>query len=164
MDPNLLLRRAAAIVSFMLVQSAFSADGIEAPSKGQTVYVPIYSEIWHGNTGQSGTADRELVSALVSIRNTDSKYPIRVLAAPYYNTTGLPISDYVPTPRMVAPFATLELFVEHREKEGGSGANFAIRWDATALVSPPIIEAVHTRVQSGRTMVFISRGKPISSP
>lgn len=157
-------RRFIAIVAFALALPTFASDGIDPQSKGQTVYVPIYSQIWHGNTGQSGKAVSENMSVLVSIRNTDPKSPIRVLAAPYYNTAGALIGDYLPAPRTIGPFATLELFVERRESEGGSGANFAVHWDATAPVSPPIVEALHSLVQAGRTMSFISRGKPISSP
>lgn len=63
------------------------------------------------------------MSVLVSVRNTDRKFTIRVIAAPYYNLVGVLVGDYLPTPRTVGPFETLELFVDNREKEGGSGAS-----------------------------------------
>jgi hypothetical protein len=140
------------------------AEGIEPPTKGQTVYVPIYSEIRHGNVASSGRADSTLMSVLVSVRNTDPSSPIRVVAAPYYNTDGILIRNSVQTPRVIAPFGTLELFVELRENAGGSGANYAIKWDAATPVSPPTIEALHSKFQAGYSVAFISRGRAISEP
>jgi hypothetical protein len=165
-SPTAGLRRtlAALCVGLAATGATFAQEAIDAPSKGQTVYVPVYSEVRYGNLNAAGKADTELMSVLVSIRNTDPKEAIRVVAAPYYDTAGRMIRDYLPTPRTVAPFGTLELFVEHRESDGGSGANFAIRWEAAKAVSPPIVEALHLRVQSGRTLGFVSRGKPISAP
>ena len=140
------------------------AEGIEPPTKGQTVYVPIYSEIRHGNVASPGRADSTLMSVLVSVRNTDPSNPIRVVAAPYYNTDGVLIRNSVQTPRVIAPFGTFELFVELRENAGGSGANYAIKWDAATPVSPPTIEALHSKFQAGYSVAFISRGRAISEP
>lgn len=142
-------------------------DNIDLPSRGQTVYVPVYSTIHHGNLDARGKADTELMSVLVSVRNTDPKEAIRIVSAPYYDTDGKLIRDYLSAPRVIPAFGTLELFVEHRETKGGSGANFVIRWEAEKserLVNPPVIEALHTRFQAGRTLGFISRGKAISAP
>lgn len=164
MQLKCILNRYAALIAIAASFPAFASDGIEPLSKGQTVYVPVYSHIWHGDIGQSGKASSELVSVLISVRNTDPKNSIRVISAPYFSTAGTLIADYLPISRIVGPFATLELFVERRESDGGSGANFAIRWDASTPVPPPIIEALHTTVYPGRTLSFISRGKPISSP
>jgi hypothetical protein len=82
-----------------------SPKGIEPPSKGQTVYVPIYSEIRHGNVASSGRSDSTLMSVLVSVRNTDPRNPIRIVAAPYYNTDGDLVRNSVPKPRVIPPSA-----------------------------------------------------------
>jgi hypothetical protein len=122
-------RSAIALTLACLVPSAF-AEGIEPASKGQTVYVPIYSEIRHANVASSGRIDSTLMSVLVSVRNTDPKNAIRIVAAPYYNTDGGLVRNSVPKPRVIPPFGTFELFVELRENAGGSGANYAIKWEA----------------------------------
>ncbi len=161
-----LLRRcrlAAALILACTLAPAL-AEGIEPLSKGQTVYVPIYSEIRHGNVGTSGKTESSQMSVLVSVRNTDPDNPIRVIAARYYNTDGVLLRNSLPTPRTVPPFGTLELFVELRENLGGSGANYAIKWEASTPVSQPTIEALHTRLQAGFTLGFISRGRAISEP
>lgn len=140
------------------------AEGIETPTKGQTVYVPIYSEVRHGNVAATGRTDVTLLSVLVSVRNTDPLNSIRVVSANYYNTEGVLLRNSLPAPRVVPPFGTLELFVEQRENLGGSGANYAIKWDATVPVSQPTIDALHSRFQAGYSVAFISRGRAISEP
>ena len=156
--------RLAAALTFALAMPPALAEGIEPPTRGQTVYVPIYSEIRHGNVGSSGRTDSTLMSVLVSVRNTDPGNPIRVVAAPYYNTEGMLIRNSVPVPKLIPPFGTFELFVELRENAGGSGANYAIRWDAAVPVSQPTIEALHSKFQAGYSVAFISRGRAISEP
>ena len=167
-DSSFLLTTAGRLLAIMLATASVPAtgiaEGIQPASKGQTVYVPIYSEVRHGNVSSSGRTDNTLLSVLVSVRNTDPSTPIRVVAAPYYNGDGLLIRNSVPTPKVVPPFGTLELFVEHKENTGGSGANYAIKWEASAPVSPPIIEALHSKFQAGYSVAFISRGRAISEP
>ncbi len=56
-------------------------------SLGQTLYLPIYSHIWHGDKiVDNKYPNKAQVSALVSIRNTSLKTPIRILSARYYST------------------------------------------------------------------------------
>ncbi|HMW16696.1 MAG TPA: DUF3124 domain-containing protein [Accumulibacter sp.] len=151
-------------LSLFGVWSSAFAEGIEPSSRGQTVYVPIYSELRHGNVSSSGRVDSILLSALVSVRNTDPKTAIRVVSALYYNTDGALVRNSIQAPRVVPPFGTLEVFVEMRENAGGSGANYVIKWDAQTMASPPIIEALHSRFQAGYSVAFISRGRVISEP
>jgi hypothetical protein len=147
----------------MLFALPVYAEGLDLPAKGQIVYVPIYSEVRHGNLSPSGQPNSLLMSILVSIRNTDSAQNIHIIRAPYYNTAGKLVRNYVSKTITVAPFATSEIFVELNENAGGSGANFAIEWEAEKPVSPPIIEALHSRFQAGYSVSFISRGKAIST-
>lgn len=136
------------------------ADGL---SKGQTLYLPVYSFIWHGDinsgTGQPMKAE---MSALVSIRNTSLKTPIRLLSARYYNTDGKLLKEFVNVPRNIAPMGTAELFIEKSESEGGSGANFIIQWEAATETNPPVVEAVHIDNQGGRPYSFITTARVIN--
>ena len=137
------------------------ADEIVQPAKGQSVYLPVYSHLWHGNLGARGLPEILQLSALISIRNTDPANSIRVLSARYYDTSGKALREFVPTAKTLAPLATLELFVERREAEGGSGANFVIRWQSDTPVSPPVTEAIHADLNSVRTVSFVTTGRPI---
>lgn len=155
MRPQHLFALAAAAVaaSFALAQ---------APQKGQVVYLPIYSHIWYGDKDKKGHPAQTLLSSMVSIRNTDPGAAIRVLSARYYDTQGRLIREYLPTPVTVPAFATHELFVEYQDSSGGSGANFAIAWESDGEVSPPLVEAIHARLDAGRSVVFSTSGVTIS--
>lgn len=131
-------------------------------SKGQMLYLPIYSTIWHGDTHPTkGAPMKSNMSALVSIRNTSMKTNIKVLSARYYNTEGKLIKEFVSTPKAILPLGTLELFIEKSEAEGGSGANFLIQWEATSDTNPPVVEAVHIDNQPSRPYSFVTSARVI---
>jgi hypothetical protein len=148
---------------FILVASGASpAMAIDALTRGQTLYLPVYSHVWYGDRVVDGKYPlKNLVSALVSIRNTSLKTPIRVVSARYYSTTGTLLTEYLAAPQLVPPMGTLELFVERQESEGGSGANFIIEWDSEALTNPPIVEAVHADIKGHQTLTFVTSGRQI---
>lgn len=140
------------------------AFAIEPLSGGQTVYLPVYSHIWHGDRVIEGKYPlKSQVSALVSIRNTSLKVPIRVSTARYYSTEGKMLREFISSPRTIAPMGTLELFIEQKEAEGGSGANFVITWDASTPTNAPIVEAVHADIKGHRTLTFITSARPIQA-
>lgn len=151
----------ALIAALLLPVAGFAAD--EAPlSKGQALYLPIYSHIWHGNrVVEQRYPLKSLLSALVSIRNTSLKTPIRILSAKYYSTDGKLLKDYLSTPRTVAPMGTFELFVEKDESEGGSGANFLVQWEAATPTNPPLVQAVHADIKGHQTLTFTTTAIPV---
>lgn len=141
--------------------SAQQASALPPLSKGQTLYLPIYSHLWHGNTDRSGKADQAQLSALVSIRNTDASKSLRISSAKYYDTDGKLLREFLPAARLVPPLGTLELLVERREAEGGSGANFIIRWQTDDEINPPVVEAVHADLYGLKPVSFITTARPI---
>lgn len=151
---------AAAVLACLPIWSA-AQDALPATTKGQLVYLPVYSHIYHGSLDRKGNPGKVLLSALVSIRNTDPKRSIRVVSARYFNTDGKMLREFVPTPRLVPAFGTLELFVEQHDESGGSGANFSIVWDAETAVNPPVIEAVHAAIEGARSLLFATSGTAI---
>lgn len=132
-----------------------------ALSKGQTIYLPVYSHVYQGSYDRKGNADKLLLSAMISIRNRDPKRAIRVASARYYDTEGRMLREFLPQPRTIPPFGTIELFIERHEDSGGSGANFAVVWDADAPANPPTVEAVHGALEGGRAVMFTTTGSAI---
>lgn len=163
--PHRLLRPLQTLTGLMLAGALLAAP-VQAQeiyqAKSQTLYLPIYSHLWHGNLDKGGNPDKSYLSALVSVRNTDTKNPIKVLSARYYDTDGKLLKDFVPKVRTIPPLGTLELFIERREDEGGSGANFLIRWQAEATVNTPQVEAVHVDLYSTKALSFITSARPIA--
>ena len=149
------------ILAFTGTSTALAADEL---SSGQTLYLPVYSKIWHGDRIAGQQPVDKLVSALISIRNTSLKTPIKVTSARYYSTEGRLLREYVSKPATIGPMGTLELFVERKESEGGSGANFIIQWNAAAATNPPLIEAVHADIRNGQqALTFITTAHPIQA-
>lgn len=143
----------------LLCANSFAADDL---SNGQTLYLPVYSHIWHGDRVVEGRYPlKSQVSALVSIRNTSMKSTIRVLSARFYSTEGKLLKEFVQKPVSINAMGTFELFVERKESEGGSGANFIIQWDAPSPTNPPIVEAVHADIKGHQTLTFTTSAHPI---
>lgn len=142
---------------FFAASSAAQSPEARQPSKGQTLYLPIYSHMLYGNLGKTGKASHVLLSALVSIRNTDQRRPLRVLSAKYYDTQGRPLGERVAAPLVIPPLGTLELFVELNDASGGSGANFIVKWDAELPLSPPLVEALHANMDGGKAVIFTTQ-------
>ena len=122
-------------------------------SKGQSVYVPVYSNIFTGPKKVS----IHLANSLI-IRNRDIYNEIQVTAADYYDTKGTLIKKIYQTPVTLAPLETTYIYLSERDKEGGLGANFIIRWNATKEVNAPLIECLMVGNQ-GRA--FVSPGQAI---
>ncbi|HEX7198804.1 MAG TPA: DUF3124 domain-containing protein, partial [Dongiaceae bacterium] len=68
---------------------------------------------------------------------------------------------FLDKPKSLAPLETTEMFIEHRDMTGGTGANFLVVWESAAPVNPPIIEVVHGYFFGNQSAAFISTGRPI---
>ena len=154
----------ALVIGLGGASTATVADDGRALSNGQSLYLPIYSHMLYGNLGKRGQASSILLSALVSIRNTDPRRPLRVLSARYYDTHGKLLGERVPVPVLIPVLGTHELFVELNDAAGGSGANFIIRWDAEAPINPPLVESLHANMDGGKAVVFMTQSVPIQYP
>lgn len=144
--------------------TATFAQELRPQSTGQTIYLPIYSHMLYGNVGKSGKVSQVLLSALVSIRNTEGRRPLRILSARYYDTHGKLLSERVPKPIVIPPYGTHELFVELNDASGGSGANFVIQWEAEVPINPPLVEALHANMDGGKAVIFMTQSVPINEP
>lgn len=147
----------------LLVLAAQPAAAQEAPplSRGQMVYVPVYSHIPHGNLDSRGQPAILLLSSALSIRNTDPGHAMLLTSARYYDTTGKVLREFVTAPIPLAAMASTEFFVEHKDTTGGSGANFVVEWSAEKPVNPPVIETVNAYFFGTQSVAFTSPGRVI---
>lgn len=142
---------------FALVSPARSVAEIEL-SKGQTCYVPAYSHIYGGN--------RELpilLTVTLSIRNTDAKNAVTITSVEYFGTTGELLRKFLEHPLNLKPFESIRYVVPQKDKSGGSGANFVVKWKSDKSVNPPIIESVMIGVEGQQGISFTSRGQAINT-
>jgi hypothetical protein len=125
-------------------------------STGQTIYLPIYSHIYSG--------DKEYpfpLAATISIRNTDLKNSITILAVDFYGPDGKLIRSYLKTPVKMERLTSIRYVVKESDKSGGSGANFIVKWASDAKVNPPIVESIMIGTRSQQGLSFTSRGQVI---
>lgn len=152
----------ALILSLFLLATGGLAQAQEVPlSKGQTLYLSIYSHLLYGNPNIVNKISQYPLSALISLRNTDPRQPIRLLSARYYDTKGKLLREFLPQPVVLPPLGTQELFVERNDMSGGSGANFIVSWEAEQPVNPLLVEALHADISGNRTLSFITTARPI---
>ena len=149
------------LILFALSSGFASAQTSPGRSLGQVLYLPIYSHVWHGEMNDKGQPMKTLVSISVSIRNTDPARSIRMTSAQYFDTDGRKLREYLPSPKIIAPMATHEIFVPRSDDSGGSGANFVIAWKSDTPVSPPIVEGFHASLPVGRSIAFTTSARPI---
>ncbi len=139
----------------VFVGSSWADTGIET-SKGQTVYVPLYSHVY--------AADNERpfqISATVSVRNTDMEDSITLIVVDYYDNDGKLLHTYVEKPVTIKPLGSVHYKIKESDRAGGFGANFIIKWESKTVVNAPIIESVMISTRMAQGISFVSRGKVI---
>jgi len=152
----------SALTGFLLIvlfsffsQIAFASTEARL-SKGQTLYVPVYSNIF--------SAPKKIpfnLATILSIRNTDMSNPINILAADYYDTRGKIVRKYLQKPVTLAPLESTDIYIPEEDTTGGSGANFIVKWNSQKEVNAPIIESVMIGMKSGQGISFVSPGQEI---
>ncbi len=126
--------------------------------QGQTVYVPVYSEIFDSDSNRAFQ-----LTTTLSLRNTDRSQAIVVNVIDYYNSGGDRVMTYLDQPIQLGPLASTEVVVDRTNLTGGVGANFIVEWQSAAPVSEPIIEAVMISTASQQGMSFTGPGRVIAT-
>ena len=147
---------AAVILLTGLVTTA-RADSATDLSTGQTVYVPIYSHIYSGLKGRPFS-----LAATLSIRNTDPKHPITLVAVTFYDSDGKLVKEHLDKSGELKAMASTRYILTEADTAGGSGANFLVKWKSQTKVNPPLIEGVMIGTRSGQGVSFVSRGQVIN--
>jgi hypothetical protein len=135
---------------------AWPATGEVRVSKGQTVYVPVYSNVYSGPRKQPLQ-----LAAMLSVRNVDQTSALRVTAIDYFDTDGRLVKRYLDKPLLLGPLATSHIYLEEKDTRGGFGANFIVRWQAEKAINAPIIECVMIGATGGQGISFVSPGQEI---
>ena len=118
-------------------------------------YVPVYSHVY------SSGGRPVLLETTLSIRNIDLEKQLIVNEVNYYDSTGEMVREFIDAPLTVGPLATIEFLVEQKDVEGGSGANFIVRWGSAQSIKAPLIEAVMVGSNEDECVSFVRQGVPI---
>ncbi|HWR04312.1 MAG TPA: DUF3124 domain-containing protein [Humidesulfovibrio sp.] len=141
----------ALAASALLVCSSLPA--LADMSKGQTLYVPCYSHIYHGVK----TRPFDLTITL-TVRNADARRSMRLSSVDYYGSDGKLLKRFVAGEQLMPPMSTREFVVDQTDSSGGAGASFLVRWRADAAMNEPVVESVMIGTANSQGISFSSRG------
>ena len=152
------MRTLGGLAALLLFLSGFLG---EAPAevnsaRGQTLYVPVYSEIPYGD--RDHTLD---LTATLSIRNIDRKVAVMVRKVDYYSAKGELVRAYVQEARVLPPLAAVEFVIKASDRSGGISAGFVVEWESEHLCVPPVVEAVMISTASTQGISFSSQARII---
>lgn len=125
-------------------------------SRGEQIYVPIYSSIFYEN----GKSTLELAATL-SIHNVNPDGKLTLLRADYHDTKGKLIKKYVDKPVILNPLETKNIVIDRSDTAGGTGANFLVEWQAQEDVVSPLVESVMVNATSNLGIAFTTVGKVV---
>lgn len=148
-----------AVAAAAAVLGPAGADAGVRISKGQTLYVPVYSHVY--------TGDRALpfnLAATLGIRNTDPGSTVTVTRADYFDSNGRLVKRYLAAPLTLPPQGSTSIYLKERDTSGGFGAHFIVVWEAGREVNEPIVESVMIGARSGQGISFVSPAREIRPP
>jgi hypothetical protein len=156
MNHRILYVIALVLLLFTVVVASSPRAGSEELSKGQTVYVSVYSNIFTAPRGIPFSLEATLI-----IRNTDMTNSLKVTTADFYDTEGKIIKKFLDSPMVLQPLETKYIYLPEKGVAGGLGANFIVRWSAERAINAPIVECLMIGARSSQGISFISPGKVI---
>lgn len=145
----------------LLAFPLWANNGVPPLVTGQTVYVPVYSHILHGNLNDDGRPGEMLLSSMLSVRNTDISFPMSITSVKYFDNDGRLLREYLKEPRLLPAMGSADFFVEYKDRVGGTGANFVVTWTSERPINQPILETIQVYFWGTQAQSFTSRGQPI---
>jgi hypothetical protein len=133
-----------------------AADPSAAATRGELLYLPIYSSIFYEN----GQRTLEMAATL-SIHNVNPDRQITIQRADYFDTSGRLLKRYVDKTLVLGPLQTTNIVIEKSDKSGGTGANFLVEWQAAGDASSPLVEAVMVNAASNLGIAFTTQAKVV---
>jgi hypothetical protein len=125
------------------------SDSLE---QGST-YLPVYSQIY--SQTEHKTHD---LTVTISMRNANENDSLFIESAKYYDTDGSLIRTYFDKPIYLTPMETIEIVIDEKDNEGGSGANFIFNWRANAQLTEPLFESVMISTYGQQGISFLTQG------
>ncbi|MDP2849101.1 MAG: DUF3124 domain-containing protein [Humidesulfovibrio sp.] len=147
------MKRSLIAIAACAFLTCASLPALAEMSKGQALYVPCSSHIYHGIK----TRPFDLAITL-TVRNTDPKRTMRLISVDYHGSDGRLLKRHVAAEMVMPPLSTREFTVEQNDTSGGAGASFLVRWRADAAMNPPVVESVMIGTANSQGISFTSRG------
>jgi hypothetical protein len=149
---------AAGLVAAWLLAAMAAPAGAKVPRyTGQTLYVPVYSQIFHGDRQRHFN-----LAVTLSVRNSDIHHGIHITRVHYYDGQGKLNRKYQETPLVVGPLAAKCYVVKESEVDTGPLASFLVSWESDAPVSPPVVNAIMIGTANNQGLSFSFQGRVVA--
>jgi len=122
-----------------------------------TVYIPIYSDIYSEHRQKS-----TLLTATLSIRSTSLQDTTYINDIDYYDTQGNLVKSFVKQTLVLGPMQSIDYVIDRDDTSGGTGANFIVTWGA-AKDTKPMFQAVMIGTSGQHGLSFVTNGKSIKT-
>lgn len=155
MSDNRKLLISSTILLVLLVPAFVWGESGKELSSGETLYVPVYSNVYSGPK-----ANPLQLATMLSVHNVDPKNSITILRVDYYDSNGKFIESYIKKPIDLKPFAHTFFYLKEYDVRGGPGANFIVKWRAESKVNQPVVESLMLGTRAG--VSFTSSGRVIT--
>jgi len=124
--------------------------------KGQTIYIPSYSNIISG-------PQRIVLRANLMIHNADPHQALELERVDHYDTNGKMVEAYLQQPVQLPPLAAMRIVIKTpRPGDEGTGANFIVQWRASHKVVEPLVECIMVGTAGTHSYSFNSSGRVIA--
>ncbi len=122
-----------------------------------TTYLSIYSQIYSQTEHRTHN-----LTATISMRNANKSDTIYINKAEYFDTKGNSIRTYFDRPIFIAPMETVEIVIDEKDQEGGTGANFLFDWVIKQNTNEPFFEGIMISTSGQQGLSFTTQGKRIN--
>ena len=127
-------------------------EKIDSSFDKKSFYVPVYSHIYVSENKYTR------LSISLNIRNTDPSKDLYVESVDYYNTDGKLIKQYLSSPHILKPMASIDYLVKLEDMSGGNGAKFLVNVASKNKTSNPIIQAIMANTLGNSNLCFLTQG------
>lgn len=151
------LRRALWLSPLLLLVLAFDRPDPPGMTRGQLLYLPVYSEIPFGDAAVTLP-----LAATISLRNTDPVHPIVIERVDYHDSAGRRVRSYLESPEVLGPLAARHFFLKESDRDGGVSSSFLVAWRGDHPVNPPHLDAVMLTTRSQQGISFCTSARVLT--
>lgn len=141
------------IILIMIMMPVIQSVAQEMLSRGQSIYLPVYSTIYYGDRHNEFN-----LTVTVSIRNTNSNNPIKIEYVNYYSTSGKFLKKIINSPIVLKSLESHQILIKESDTSSGVAGNFIIKWSADKKVNPPVVESIMIGTKQQQGISFLSKG------
>lgn len=152
----MIIRMSLSVLVLVVTTSlTLAKDGISR-SLSETIYVPAYSQV------MTDPKSSQEMAVTIVIHNIDPHQTLTLQMVDYYDHQGERVKTLLPKEIAITPFGSWKSVIGIRDRTGGAGANFLVKWVSESPTNSPIAEALMIGGTGTQGISFTSRGQIIS--